>query len=176
MSEAIPLFLQQISVSSQSLETEPYKVMLFLVSDGPTEGKRNGGQSNGEKSNEGSYPLGSQPWGLFVLSFSQLVFHMHLGRRRINPSVTAIAWCLLLTPVPFCLPSSFSSINYLWFTFWKLAITGESPLLSSARAVGVGVRGSHEKKEKNQGERNVWVIGKQQSWKKGSEFYFWLLL
>lgn len=113
---------------------------------------------------------------LFVLSFSQLVFHMHLGRRRINPSVTAIAWCLLLTPVPFCLPSSFSSINYLWFTFWKLAITGESPLLSSARAVGVGVRGSHEKKEKNQGERNVWVIGKQQSWKKGSEFYFWLLL
>lgn len=66
MSEAIPLFLQQISVSSQSLETEPYKVMLFLVSDGPTEGKRNGGQSNGEKSNEGSYPLGSQPWGLFV--------------------------------------------------------------------------------------------------------------
>lgn len=29
----------------------------------------------------------------------------------------------------------------------------------------MGIRGSHEKKEKNQGERNVWVIGNQESWK-----------
>lgn len=66
MGDAISLFLQQISVCSQSLETEPYKVMLFLVSDGPVEGERDGGQSNGEESNEGSCPLGFQPWGLFI--------------------------------------------------------------------------------------------------------------
>lgn len=118
MGEAIPLFLQQISVSSQSLETEPYKVMLFLVSGGPMEGERDGGQNNGEESNEGSCPLGSQPWGLFVCPQLLPAGISHAPGKKEDKSFRDSQSLMPFTDPGAILPTFFFfQDNYLGFTF-----------------------------------------------------------